>query len=146
MSVLKLQGGDATALIGGTSILILILLSMFAYKGKGLERITSHLIEGLKFGFEIFGPVIPIAAFFYLGDMAFTNLFGEVLPASSNGLVNDLGVALANAVPLNNTVGAITSTVVGAITGLDGSGFSGITLAGSVARLFSTALGGELQH
>lgn len=144
MSVLKLQGGDATALIGGTSILILILLSMFAYKGKGLERITSHLIEGLKFGFEIFGPVIPIAAFFYLGDMAFTNLFGEVLPASSNGLVNDLGVALADTVPLNNTVGAITSTVVGAITGLDGSGFSGITLAGSVARLFSTALGGGI--
>lgn len=144
MSVLKLQGGDATALIGGTSILILILLSMFAYKGKGLERITSHLIEGLKFGFEIFGPVIPIAAFFYLGDMAITNLFGEVLPASSNGLVNDLGVALANTVPLNNTVGAITSTVVGAITGLDGSGFSGITLAGSVARLFSTALGGGI--
>lgn len=144
MSVLKLQGGDATALIGGTSILILILLSMFAYKGKGLEKITSHLIEGLKFGFEIFGPVIPIAAFFYLGDMAITNLFGEVLPAGSTGLVNDLGVALANTVPLNNTVGAITSTIVGAITGLDGSGFSGITLAGSVARLFSTAIGGGI--
>jgi len=144
MSVLKLQGGDATALIGGTSILILILLSMFAYKGKGLEKITSHLIEGLKFGFEIFGPVIPIAAFFYLGDMAITNLFGEVLPAGSTGLVNDLGVALANTVPLNNIVGAITSTIVGAITGLDGSGFSGITLAGSVARLFSTAIGGGI--
>ena len=117
---------------------------MAAYKGKGLEKITSNLIEGLKFGFEAFGPVIPIAAFFYLGDMAIINLFGEILPESSNGLVNDLGIALANTVPLNNAISAVTSTIVGAITGLDGSGFSGITLAGSVARLFSTALGGGI--
>lgn len=144
MSVLKLQGGDATALIGGTSLIILVLLSMAAYKGKGLEKITSNLIEGLKFNFEVFGPVIPIAAFFYLGDMAIINLFGEILPESSNGLVNDLGIALANTVPLNNVISAVTSTIVGAITGLDGSGFSGITLAGSVARLFSTALGGGI--
>lgn len=144
MSMLKLQGGDATALIGGTSLIILVLLSMAAYKGKGLEKITSNLIEGLKFGFEVFGPVIPIAAFFYLGDMAIINLFGEILPESSNGLVNDLGIALANTVPLNNAISAVTSTIVGAITGLDGSGFSGITLAGSVARLFSTALGGGI--
>jgi len=142
MFIFKLQGGDATALVGGTSLFILILISMLAYRNKGLEKITSHFIEGLTFGFEIFGPVIPIAAFFYLGDAAFTSLFGDVLPAASNGLVNDLGIALANTVPLNNTVGAVTSTVVGAITGLDGSGFSGISLAGSVARLFSTAIGG----
>ncbi len=142
MYMAKLQGGDATALVGGTSLLILILIAIGAYRNGSLEKITSHFIEGLKFGFEIFGPVIPIAAFFYLGDAAITSIFGEVLPAGSNGLVNDLGVALANAVPLNNTVGAITSTVVGAITGLDGSGFSGISLAGSVAKLFSTAIGG----
>jgi len=142
MYIAKLQGGDATALVGGTSIFILILIAIGAYRNKSLEKITEHFIEGLKFSFQIFGPVIPIAAFFYLGDAAITNIFGEVLPAGSNGLVNDLGVALANAVPLNNTVGAITSTVVGAITGLDGSGFSGISLAGSVAKLFSTAIGG----
>lgn len=38
-------------------------------------------------------------------------------------------------------MGAITLTVVGAITGLDGSGFSGISLAGSIASLFATAIG-----
>jgi hypothetical protein len=142
MYISKLQGGDATALIGGTSLFILILIAVLAHKNKGLEKITSYFIEGLKFGFEIFGPVIPIAAFFYLGDSAFIRIFGEVLPASSHGLVNDLGIALANTVPLNNTVGAVTSTVVGSITGLDGSGFSGISLAGSVAKLFSAAIGG----
>ncbi|HNT03292.1 MAG TPA: hypothetical protein PKU88_00600 [Bacillota bacterium] len=141
MFILKLQGGDATALIGGTSVLILIIVSFFAYSADPLGKITEHLIEGLQFGFRVFGPVIPIAAFFYLGDSAIIDIFGKVLPEGSNGLVNDLGVALAGAVPLNRGIGAVTATAVGAITGLDGSGFSGISLVGSIAKLFSIALG-----
>ena len=141
MFILKLQGGDATALIGGTSVLILIIVSFFAYNADPLGKITEHLIEGLQFGFRVFGPVIPIAAFFYLGDSAIIDIFGKVLPEGSNGLVNDLGVALAGAVPLNRGIGAVTATVVGAITGLDGSGFSGISLVGSIAKLFSIAIG-----
>ena len=141
MFILKLQGGDATALIGGTSVLILIIVSFFAYNADPLSKITEHLIEGLQFGFRVFGPVIPIAAFFYLGDSAIIDIFGKVLPEGSNGLVNDLGVALAGAVPLNRGIGAVTATVVGAITGLDGSGFSGISLVGSIAKLFSIAIG-----
>lgn len=141
MVTLKLQGGDATALIGGTSILILVLISMLTHKGNGLEKITSYLIEGFQFGFKVFGPVIPIAAFFYLGDSAFFSIFPGGLPEASAGIVNDLGVALANTVPLNKEVAAVTLTGVGAITGLDGSGFSGISLAGSVANLFATAIG-----
>jgi len=142
MFAAKLQGGDATALIGGTSILILVITSFFSYRADPLEKITRHMIEGLQFGFKVFGPVIPIAAFFYLGDSAIIGIFGKVLPEGSNGLVNDLGVALAGAVPLNRGIGAVTATVVGAITGLDGSGFSGITLVGSIAKLFSIAIGG----
>lgn len=141
MFTLKLAGGDATALIGGTAIFILILISILVHKGSALEEITKYLVKGLKFGFEIFGPVIPIAAFFYLGDSGFLKVIGEFLPQGSQGIVNDLGLALANTVPLNSTVGAVTLTSVGAITGLDGSGFSGISLAGSVARLFGAALG-----
>lgn len=141
MFVADLQGGDATALIGGTAIFILILVSILTYGGKALEEITKYLVEGFKFGFEIFGPVIPIAAFFYLGDEGFIKVIGEYLPQGSQGLVNDIGVALANAVPLNPAVGAVTLTTVGAITGLDGSGFSGISLAGSVAKLFGAAIG-----
>jgi hypothetical protein len=106
-----------------------------------MEKIMACMIEGLQFGFKIFGPVIPIAAFFYLGDSAMTSIFGDVLPKGSNGLVNDLGVVLANLVPLNATVGAVTLTTVGAITGLDGSGFSGISLVGPIAKLFATSIG-----
>ncbi|MGG4093739.1 hypothetical protein [Paenibacillus lautus] len=141
MFILKLQGGDATALVGGTAVLILSVIALLAHRNRGLEKVTSYLIEGFMFGFKVFGPVIPIAAFFYLGDAAFTELFGKVLPEASHGIVNDLGVALANAVPLNGAVGSVTLTITGAITGLDGSGFSGISLAGSIAQLFATAIG-----
>jgi TRAP-type C4-dicarboxylate transport system permease large subunit len=141
MYAAKLQGGDATALIGGTAVFILVVMTLMAYKDKGLEEMTSYLIEGFQFGFKIFGPVIPIAAFFYLGDSGFIKIIGEVLPVGSQGIVNDLGIALAGTVPLNPVVGGVTSTLVGTITGLDGSGFSGISLAGSVARLFSVGIG-----
>lgn len=137
---LDLQGGDATALVGGTAVLILITVTLLAHRNQGLEKITSYLIEGFVFGFKVFGPVIPIAAFFYLGDSAFTELFGKVLPDGSQGIVNDLGVALADHVPLNGSVAAVTMTVIGVITGLDGSGFSGISLAGSIAQLFAAAI------
>lgn len=43
--------------------------------------------------------------------------------------------------PPNGIVGAITLTLTGAIIGLDGSGFSGISLASSIAHLFTTAIG-----
>lgn len=142
MYVAKLQGGDATALIGGTAIFILSLVSIIIYKENSLEKVTDNLVSGLQFGFKIFGVVIPIAAFFYLGDSAFTEIFGKILPEASHGIVNDLGVALANTVPINSIVSASTLTVVGAITGLDGSGFSGISLVGSIAKIFSTAIGG----
>lgn len=141
MFQLNLQGGDATALIGGTALIIMIALSLLTHRNTGLERATSYLIDGFLFGFKVFGPVIPIAAFFYLGDSAFTDIFGKVLPEGSHGIVNDLGLALAQTVPINTGISSITLTVVGAITGLDGSGFSGISLAGSIAHLFSAAIG-----
>lgn len=144
MYLYKIQGGDATALIGGTSLFILSFISIIAYGKNSLENITTHIVEGLQFGFKVFGVVIPIAAFFYLGDSAFTEIFGKVLPQSSHGIVNDLGMALSNIVPLNPLLASGTLTAVGAITGLDGSGFSGISLAGSVAKLFSTAIGGGI--
>jgi hypothetical protein len=141
MFAFGLQGGDATALIGGTAVLILIVVALLAHRNRGLEETTVYMVEGFQFGFRVFGPVIPIAAFFYLGDSAFQELFGDRLLQGSHGIVNDIGVALANLVPVNGVVAAITLAVTGAITGLDGSGFSGISLVGSIAHMFGVSIG-----
>ena len=53
---------------------MIIIISLIAYKGNGLNKTTDYFIEGLQFGFKIFGPVIPIAALFYLGDSGFVKL------------------------------------------------------------------------
>lgn len=142
MFVLDLQGGDATALIGGTAVIILMIVTLIAHRNQGLEETTSYLIEGFQFGFRVFGPVIPIAAFFYLGDAAFGEIFAKGLAEGSHGIVNDLGVSFANSVPVNEGVAAATLTATGAITGLDGSGFSGISLVGPIAHMFSVAIDG----
>lgn len=141
MVLFKLQGDAATSLVGGTSITILLLIMLTGYKQKGFEKTTEYLIDGLKFGFQVFGPVIPIAAFFYLGGDGFHTMIGANLPKASQGIVNDLGGALASIVPISKELGAFTVAGVGVITGLDGSGFSGISLAGSIANLFSHAIG-----
>ncbi|MFV9510212.1 hypothetical protein [Tepidibacillus sp. LV47] len=141
MFALNLTGGDATALVGGTAILILILTSLLHHRKNRMGRITEYIVEGFQFGFKVFGPVIPIAAFFYLGDAGILTILGKhALPQGSNGIVNDLGVALASVVPLTKHIAAVTLAIVGSITGLDGSGFSGISLAGSVAKLFGSAI------
>ncbi len=140
----NLQGGDTKTLIGGNTVFILCLISVISYKKRALEKVTDDLVKGLQFGFKIFGIVISVAAFFYLGDSAFNEIFTNILPETSHGIVNDLGLALANIVPLNSAISSSALTIVGAITGLDGSGFSGISLIGSVAKIFSTTLGGGI--
>ncbi|WP_082687945.1 hypothetical protein [Bacillus halotolerans] len=140
MVIFNLQGNDATALIGGSAICILLIVHFLVYKQKGLEKITGYFIEGFQFGFKVFGPVIPIAAFFYLGDSGYESILGTELPKHSHGIVNDLGIALSHAMPMSKELAAAALTAAGAVTGLDGSGFSGISLAGSIAKLFSSAL------
>lgn len=140
MIVYRLQGNDATALVGGTAIGILLIIHFIVHKQRHLEKITEYFIGGFQFGFKVFGPVIPIAAFFYLGDAGFKSMLNTPLPKGSAGIVNDLGLALSHSFPMSGEFAGIALTAVGAITGLDGSGFSGISLAGSMAKLFSAAL------
>lgn len=146
MFMFELRGGDATALIGGTAVLILVVLCFLEYKSKALEQITNYIKAGFVFGIEIFGPIIPIAAFFYMGDMgSFSQVMGAgALPAASQGILADLGTALASVAPMNRPTVAIMEMGIGSLTGLDGSGFSGLSLAGAVAKIFGTAVNGSI--
>ncbi len=146
MFKLGLTGGDATALIGGTAVLILVILCFLEHKSKALEKITDYIKSGFIFSIEIFGPIIPIAAFFYMGDMgSFTQVMGDgALPVGSQGVLSDLGTALAAVAPMNKPTVAAMEITIGSLTGLDGSGFSGLNLAGAVAKIFGTAVNGSI--
>jgi len=145
MFIFDLKGGDATALLGGTAVFLIILIDLMNYGKDSFDKVCENIIDGFVFGIKIFGAIIPIAAFFYMGEVdPLTSVFGPVLAKGSGGLLSDIGIAISNSVPLNKVAVAGIQTVVGAITGLDGSGFSGISLVGSLASVFGTAINASI--
>ena len=135
MLVFRLRGGDATALLGGTVALIMVIVALGVYGREGFEKLADHSRAGFMFGVRIFAPVFLIASFFFMGAPGTAKaVFGE----GARGLLFDLGQALANTVPLSRVPVAIVQGLVGGITGLDGSGFAGLPLMGTLAQ----ALGG----
>lgn len=131
MLVFKLRGGDATALLGGTVGIIMVMVGLGIYGKDGFGKLSEHARAGFMFGIRIFTPVFFIASFFFMGSPGTAKaIFGE----GARGLLFDLGQALAQAVPLSRIPVAIVQAVVGGITGLDGSGFSGLPLVGTLAQ------------
>ena len=130
-----ITGGDATALVAGTA-LILMSITTIADHGvrNALEIATDHLRDGFIFAIKIFAPVIVIAGFFFLGSESFAQ---TVLGPDARGLLSDIGLWLAEHIPLSRASIAVLETAVGAITGLDGSGFSGLPLCGALAQTFA---------
>lgn len=138
MSVLKLTGGDATALLGATAVLVLAFGTMLKYGWDGLEKMTDYIRDGFMFGIKIFAPVIIIGGFFFMGK---GDLAKVILDAkTATGFLEDFGIALSQAVPLNKVFVALVTLATGIVVGLDGSGFSPLPLVGSVAATFGKAV------
>ncbi len=136
--VYDLKGGEATALVGGTAAFVMAFGAISQFGLDSLEKITDYVRDGFMFGIKIFAPVIVIAGFFFLGS---TEIAPQILGVEKfPGLLTDLGNALASIVPLSRIPVAFIQLVIGAITGLDGSGFSGLPLVGSLSQTFSTAV------
>lgn len=130
-----ITGGDATALVAGTALILMSITTIADHGVKNaLEIATDHLRDGFIFAIKIFAPVIVIAGFFFLGSESFAQ---TVLGPDARGLLSDIGLWLAEHVPLSRASIAVLETAVGAITGLDGSGFSGLPLCGALAQTFA---------
>jgi hypothetical protein len=136
--VWSLKGGDATAFIGGIGILLLVLLALMEERWKAYVIVMKQLQEGFIFSIKIFAPVIPIAGFFFLGS---PDISPDILGKGAPGYLFDLGKALAAHVPLSAIPVAIIVVLVGIIAGLDGSGFSGLVLVGTLAQALGTPAG-----
>lgn len=139
MLVFELRGGDATALVGGTAMLILSLITIF--RGDffaSLEVISEHFKDGFMFAIKIFAPVVVIAGFFFMGS---GEMLAKVIGEGAPSILNDFGLFLAEHIQLGGGLVALIQVLVGVVTGLDGSGFSGLPLLGSLAQTFSVATG-----
>lgn len=129
-------GGDGAAFVGGVAAILLLLATTAFGKEQALNYISNHITDGFVFAFKAMGPVIPIAGFFFLGSSDFSgSILGvEEGPALLFGLVESIQEYL----PQSAVLAAFSILVIGIITGLDGSGFSGLPLTGALAASLET--------
>ncbi len=134
----NLAGGDATALVGGTAIIIMLLTVLTSFEIKdGFEMVVDYVKDGFKFGITVFAPVIFIGGFFFLGNQGgATAVFGEGAP----GILNDISIYLSEIIQMTKLSTILTQSAVAIITGLDGSGFSGLPIVGTLAYTFSNVI------
>lgn len=135
MLVFKLAGGDATALVGGTAVVLTLLMTFVIFKPKeALDKVGDYLKEGFGFGMKVFVPVLFIGGFFFIGNQnGAVAVLGEGAPA----ILNDISLFIADQVQMSKLTAIATQSVVAMITGLDGSGFSGLPIVGTLAYTFS---------
>ncbi|GAA0440567.1 membrane protein [Lentibacillus halophilus] len=126
------EGGDGAAFVGGVAVILLLLSTVAFGRQHALDYITNHITEGFVFAFKAMGPVIPIAGFFFLGSSDFS---GSILGIDDNapGLLFDLVKSSQAFLPQHAFPAAFSILIIGIVSGLDGSGFSGLPLTGALA-------------
>jgi hypothetical protein len=138
-----LKGGEAAALVGGVAALLMV-CAAFATDGlrKAMDSSADHVTEGFVFAFRAMGSVLPIAGFFFLGaggDLAASIL--NVPAAQAPSLLFELIQSAQGWIPNNHFLVAFGVLVVGMITGIDGSGFAGLPLTGSLSGALAPGAG-----
>ncbi|MDY6995412.1 MAG: hypothetical protein SW019_02380 [Actinomycetota bacterium] len=137
-----LQGGDAAGIVGGIAALLLFAACLTNDKRNFLESSSAHITDGLVFAFKAMGIVLPIAGFFFIGNGDFAGrILGLPEDAVAPAFLFDLIAAAQSHITPSPVVLAFGVLVVGIVAGLDGSGFSGLPLTGSLAGALGPAAG-----
>lgn len=135
-----MEGGDGAALIGGAALLLLLSVAITHNRKQALEQVSEHIIEGLLFAFRAMGIVLPIAGFFFLGnDETAAQILGMTEEAPA--FLFELIVAGEHMIPNHPIFAAFGMLIIGMVSGLDGSGFSGLPLTGALAGPLGATMG-----
>jgi hypothetical protein len=135
-----LRGGDAAALVGGLAAVLLFAAGATAHKRNFLETTSEHVVDGLVFAFKAMGIVLPIAGFFFIGNGDFSGaILGLPEDATGPAFLFDLINAAQSHFAPNAFITSFGVLLVGLIAGLEGSGFTGLPLTGSLAGALGPA-------
>jgi hypothetical protein len=136
-----LKGGDAAAIVGGLAAIILFAASATNDKRNFLETSSLHVVDGLVFAFKAMGIVLPIAGFFFIGNGDFSGaILGMPSGVQGPAILFDLINAAQSHLSPNPFVTSFGILLIGLIAGLEGSGFSGLPLTGSLAGALGPAV------
>ena len=137
MSTLGLRGGKATALIGGTVLIITMVSCIFQDKNDAFAKAMDHARAGWMFSVKVFGPVVIIAGFFWLGGDSIKEIIGD---KNAQGLMFDWGYWIAVRVPINKFMVAVVVTIASMLAAFDGSGYAAIPLGASIGMALGKAI------
>jgi hypothetical protein len=133
------EGTDGAAFVGGVAAVLLILATIAFNRIHALDKISDHITEGFVFAFRAMAPVIPIAGFFFMGSGDFTpSILSLDAEAAKPAFLFDMIQAGQSYIPQNSFIAGFGILIVGLITGLDGSGFSGLPLTGALSGALAT--------
>ncbi|WP_431309155.1 hypothetical protein [Gordonia prachuapensis] len=136
-----LEGGEAAAMVGGLAALVLFAVCAAHEPTKFLETTADHLVDGLVFAFKAMGIVLPIAGFFLIGNSDYSGqILGLPEDVTGPAFLFDLVSSAQSHLPQVPIFTAIGVLLVGIVAGLDGSGFSGLPLTGSLAGALATGV------
>ncbi|MDR3560195.1 MAG: hypothetical protein P4N41_19550 [Negativicutes bacterium] len=141
MGALGLRGGKATALIGGTVLMITMVSCIFQYKDQAFSKAMDHARAGWMFAVKVFGPVVIIAGFFWLGGDSIKTILGD---KSATGLMFHWGYWIAEHVPINKFMVSLVVTISSMLGAFDGSGYAAIPLGASIAMALGKPIGANV--
>ena len=134
MILLDINGDDATNLIAGTALVLTCVICLIVFRGNTCaEKLGDFLVDGFSFTVKGFAPAVIMIGFFSLGSSEFAPMIlGENAPACLSETVG----FLVSHVKIPGAALAFLQSAVGIIYSLDGSGFAGLTVIGSIANSY----------
>ncbi|MDL9999479.1 hypothetical protein QTI24_12740 [Variovorax sp. J22P240] len=139
----ELKGGAAATLVGGMAAALMILATLAAEGPRRMLDVSAdHITDGFVFAFKAMGSVLPIAGFFFIGAGETAGpILGIVGDAKPPHLLFELIQSAQHLIPQSHAFVAFGVLIVGMITGIDGSGFAGLPLTGTLSGALAPAAG-----
>ena len=137
-----IKGGQAASMVGGMAALLMIFATLSAHGPRRMLDISAaHVTDGFVFAFKAMGSVLPIAGFFFLGASGTAASILGAAPEHTPSLLFDLVNAAQDWIPQSKYLVAFGVLIVGMITGVDGSGFAGLPLTGTLSGALAPVSG-----
>ncbi|MBM0257105.1 hypothetical protein [Micromonospora sp. 4G55] len=141
-NLVSVDDGAGASLVGGLAALLLLAVAVTSDGVRSLESCAEHVVDGLTFAFKAMGVVIPIAGFVFIGISDFSGrIMGLAEDATAPGFLFDAIGSVQEHIPNNPIVIMFAVLLAGMTVGLDGSGWAGLPLTGSLSEALSPHAG-----
>ena len=128
-------------MVGGVAGLLMLAVAVIGDGRNAFKSVAVHFTEGLVYAFRAMAQVLPIAGFFFIGV---ATLAGPILGIGAGhkapGFLFELVRAADFWIPRNRVFATFGVLISGMVTGIDGSGFSGLPGTGALAGALGRAV------